>query len=788
MILAVIVRSKQLLIGLPCSLVLVLQMSVAQSDSNADIVVRLGNASSVLAVAFSPDMKCVLSGSADGKLRLWDLSGGSPCRLLAGHAAPITSVAFSPNGEYAMSSSEDKTLKLWEIGGGKDIRTFRAHTGPVNSAAFAPDGKQIWSGGEDGTLRLWEVSRDAPLKTVKEDSVPITQVVVSPDGSYLLSIGGSGYTRLHDLSNQDQVIDSLAFTLLRRTDSVTVAMRIGYNCMALSLDGTTAAFGSPFGPVFYHLRAGKLGFERGDARLFEDWSRPYSRLHSISLSPDGRYALAGEESGLFLWDVHYGMKMGTLWDATGIDIHSVAISADGVLGISGSDDATVRIWNLQEKKEIVRMVGFRDGEWAVMTPDGRFDASPSGMKALYYVQGRDVLPLESFFDKFFTPGLLAKVISGTLPPLRGDQIDFSKPIKLPPLVKIVSPQTGDIFHTNQIQLKVEVSDQGGGIDEIRVSQNNKVIKVERKEAQPLAATRIYPIKLVADENTIRVTGFNNDWTESIPAVIVVNLEATQPISDMYIIAVGIDNYNNARYQLQYARADADAFVQAIERKGGGRFKTILKTILYDNDAVKEKILQAFQDVAQQASEEDVFVFYYSGHGVMSEATDSIPEDFFLVLQDIEKQYGANELLRERGISARALKDLCFKIKAQKQLIVIDACHTGGLIETFALKGASEEKAIYELARNAGIHVLAASNEEQTAKEISSIQHGVFTYSLLEGLNCHPGLVVRDGLVWISDLEKFAEKRVEEITRIYSATTQRPMCWTFKNDFPVAVCR
>lgn len=51
----------------------------------------------------------------------------------------------------------------------------------------------------------------------------------------------------------------------------------------------------------------------------------------------------------------------------------------------------------------------------------------------------------------------------------------------------------------------------------------------------------------------------------------------------------------------------------------------------------------------------------------------------------------------------------------------------------ALRGATEEKAIAQLARATGTYWLTASGSEQFASEFTQLGHGSFTYVLLEAL-------------------------------------------------------
>jgi WD40 repeat protein len=68
-------------------------------------------------------------------------------------------VAFSPDGKRIVSGSADKTLRLWDAETGKAIsKPLKGHTGEVISVAFSPDGKRIVSGSTDRTLRIWHIS------------------------------------------------------------------------------------------------------------------------------------------------------------------------------------------------------------------------------------------------------------------------------------------------------------------------------------------------------------------------------------------------------------------------------------------------------------------------------------------------------------------------------------------------------------------------------------------------------------------------------------------------------
>jgi len=683
-----------------------------------------------LSFAFSPDGKMFASG-VDNTIKLSDVPSGEELKTLKGHSSFVFSVAFSPDGKTLASGSSDDTVKLLDIASGQEWKTLNGHSDHVTSVAFSPDGKVLASGSKDATIRLWDVASGQELKTLKGQSSDVYSIAFSPDGTKLGS-GGSDTVDLWDVSSGRELI-----TIKR------------------------------YGNYFY----------------------------SVAFSPDGKMLASGsqdtnissEDATIKLWDVASGLELKTLKGHSSY-FTSVVFSPDGKTLASRSADSSIGLWDLGSGDELASLIALDEKEWVVVTPDGRFDGSLDGMKLISYVQDNKLLPLDSFFEQFYSPKLLQKVYARqTLPPTTS-RVDFSKRIKLPPLVRIASPKPGTASNSDTAQIVVEAMDQGGGIEDIRLFQNGKLVSEDTRQLtrEITARSQTFEVTLLPGVNTFRATAFNNDRTESTPDEIKIELKAVEASSNLYILAIGLNEYKNTRYNLNYGRADAQAFADTVEQRGRGIFKEIKKRTIFDADATRANIEAAFSEIIKQSRPQDAFVFYYAGHGVMSENDSKNPADFYLVPYEVLRIYGDDGGVITKGIAARNLRELLKNVRAQKQLIVLDACESGGAVESIAMRGASEEKAIAQLARSAGVAVFASAGQDQVATEFGKLGHGVFTYSLLKGLSGEADGAPRDGKITIKELEAYINDQVPELTKRYRGKRQDPNSWTRGQDFPIAI--
>jgi len=289
-------------------------------------------------------------------------------------------------------------------------------------------------------------------------------------------------------------------------------------------------------------------------------------------------------------------------------------------------------------------------------------------------------------------------------------------------------------------------------------------------------------------NFMYAKAVNKDGIESDAAKFVIkylNDEKLKP--KLYLLSIGVNEYRNPKYNLNYARPDAESFTKFIKEQTASLFDQVVVISFLDQDATRENILQAFTDIKLAANDQDLFIFYYAGHGVMSSGDIGKPA-FYMVLPAVTKLYGSDQMLIDYAISAQEIQIFSQEINAQKQIYLIDACQSGGALEEFASRGVAEERAIANLARSTGTFWISATGSEQYASEFETLGHGVFTYVLLEGLNGAADAGGSDKQITIRELSAFVESRVPELSQELKGVPQFPAAYGYGNDFPLMVIK
>jgi len=170
-----------------------------ESSDRKPAQIFAGHTSGVYSMVLMKDGRRMASASADKTLKLWDLSTGSCLRTYTGHKCGVWSVASTKDSQRIISASQDKTLKLWDVETGDCLQTYTGHNDWVSLVVLTDDDKRILSASFDNTLKLWDAERGICLRTYTGHKDQITSFLLAEDNKHIISASYDKTLKLWDL-------------------------------------------------------------------------------------------------------------------------------------------------------------------------------------------------------------------------------------------------------------------------------------------------------------------------------------------------------------------------------------------------------------------------------------------------------------------------------------------------------------------------------------------------------------------------------------------------------------
>ncbi|MFO7574250.1 MAG: caspase family protein [Bacteroidales bacterium] len=713
-------------------------------------------------VKLSPDGKYIAVGRTGNNAKLVDFKTGRIHRTLRGHEGMVISLSFSMDGRYLATGGIDGRAVVWDVETGNKACevTFSDRREAVYSVDISDDNTLLATASWGGTVVIWDIATGERVRTiVPHDHMAVYKVKFMPGAVYFISAGLDKNLKLIEIDTGEEIRLFKGHTDL--VNSISLNSR-GDRFVTSGWDGTIRVWDFMSGLQVLRIRAHEAG------------------VYSASFDRSGDYLVSGGDDFLVkYWDATTGKLISEFAGHQG-GVGDVSVTDDLNYIISGSRDGSVRIWDVEGRREVVSMIFINEDDWFISNKEGYFDASEGAFGSVSFVKGNEIYAAGQFFNEFYRPGLYRTAFLEESPVFR-QSIAGTVTRYPPPSVEFVTPEDEYVSDEMVLSFMVKVTNNGGGVRELKVMQNGKRQEVDYSDLRRLTRTGSYAMKtfalaLVPGENEIEVTAMSDGEIESQRAVKTVTYNGLQKTADCYILSVGINSYENESLNLSFARGDARIFASEVAAGGKELFNKVYNYTLFDRDATKAKVLSTLDEIGKRMRKEDLFIFFFAGHG------STVGNDFYFITTEITGIYQTDRL--KNALHVAELQEKFKQLPALKQVVFIDACHSGGSVEYLAMRGSAEEKALAQLSRSSGIHVIASSERAQQSAEIHSLNHGLFTYVLLEALRGKADGAPADKKITVYELKSYVDDQVPELSYRLIRHRQFPSTFSIGHDFPL----
>jgi|GEM_PF-498664 WD40 repeat protein len=532
----------------------------------------------------------------------------------------------------------------------------------------------------------------------------------------------------------------------------------------------------------------------------------FQGIGPVSFSPDDKMiSFTDEQRNINLVDIK--TKNVIFKKPTG---HSSAISeikfnkSYNYIATAGQD-GLIRFWDINTGDLLVSLAAFGDDDFIYISSENYYYSTKGAMNYIAFTENNKLYTFDQFDIKFNRPDLVLaklnysdpeeieaynKAYTKRIQKMGFSNNDINEKINIPE-IKILNIDDFPISTTNaEINIKLNARDSAENIDRINLWVNdvpvvgtNGYSVIDKKQKN---VTEDFPVNLSTGRNKIQVSCTNEKGFESLKETfsIVYDIKTKKP--DLYLITIGVSEYKNPTFNLEYADKDAQDIDYLFSKGKNKVFDKIHTVEVLNKDATVENVLKLKKQL-ESTTVDDVVILFFAGHGVLDSELN-----YYLATTEVEMENIANTALRYDY-----LEGLFDGIPARKKVIIIDACHSGEVdkeeefteVETeddgmfvvtrdvrsaAALESRSKittqgsfelmKMMFADIRRGTGSTVISSAGGGEFAYETGEAKNGVFTYVMKNGISMKKADLNKDGMIMISELRDYVSSTVSKLTK------------------------
>ena len=273
---------------------------------------------------FSPDGKSLLTASADGVLREYEVTTGH-VREIGRQAHAIETATYSPDGTEVVTGGMLGDVRVWPRAGGQARVLADGNGAMVERVRWSPDGKSVLV---ERAHRSAEIIATTATTTTGHDVMPL------PDDVSSVAIAQNDWHRLAFVTATGDVTVRIAGNDRR-------VARLGQHIAALAIDDAGTQVVADDGTTLWRINlasdgAASVPVALGTTAVAPTW---------LTFSHDGQQvAVGGDSHDIVVFDVNH--KSSHVLRGHTDAVYGVEFSRDGQRLLSASDDSTARLWEL----------------------------------------------------------------------------------------------------------------------------------------------------------------------------------------------------------------------------------------------------------------------------------------------------------------------------------------------------------------------------------------------------------------------------------------------------------
>ncbi len=337
--------------------------------------------------------------------------------------------------------------------------------------------------------------------------------------------------------------------------------------------------------------------------------------------------------------------------------------------------------------------------------------------------------------------------------------------KAPPLLLITEPEENSRHETDTVRLAGAVEDDGG-LSRLEILINGQHAESDKDRSLKTASTQ--PLRGYHFDRTLRLTHGSNRLqvraidTDGLVTEKTITVHYTPNRRNVWAVIVGINDYPKLP-KLKFAANDAAEFQRLLVEKNRVPAENI--HLLLNTEATLSNLRSIMGTrLRAAAAKDDMVIIYFAGHGsterdALSPDGDGL-EKYLLTWEADPKDLYATAL------PMREIAYIFDRIQSERLIFIVDACYSGAsggrTVGAGGLRATLSDSFLERLAAGRGKVIITASAANEVSVEKDELQHGVFTYYLLEGLRGAADLD-RDGAVTVDEAYRYVSEKVPHAT-------------------------